>query len=168
MRIFLLGFMGSGKSHWGKLWADAHDMLYVDLDRQIERQEQTSIATIFDNTGEEYFRIREAAILREQVKNQHCIIACGGGSPCFFDNMKWMNENGITVFLEATPPFLVKNVLDEKEKRPLIRDLNEAEILFFIEQKLKERNPFYQEAQHVINAETADLDSLQGIISTKI
>lgn len=163
-RIFLLGFMGTGKSHWGKQWADAHKMSFIDIDELIEKAEGQTVVDIFEKAGEEYFRVKEASILRDQRLQQNCIISCGGGAPCFYDNMEWMNENGITIYLSASPSYILKNVMEEKEKRPLIKNVNEAELLFFIEQKLKERKPFYSKAKLEFDAETLRVDSLKAIL----
>lgn len=164
-RIFLLGFMGTGKSYWGKLWASHYNLSFYDIDDLIEQVEKDTIANIFEHAGEEYFRVKEASILRDQASNTNCIIACGGGLPCFYDNMKWMNEHGTTIFLTASPRYILSKVLDEIEKRPLLKNFNEAELLFFIEQKLGERFPFYSQANITMDAETIDINSLDGIIS---
>lgn len=164
-RIFLLGFMGTGKSHWGKEWAERFDMSFIDLDELIEKEEQKTVLDIFEKEGEEYFRKKEAATLREKCLLNNCIISCGGGTPCFYDNMRWMNENGHTIYLSASPTYLLKNVMEEKERRPLVKNINEAELLFFIEQKLKERNPFYNQARFTLNAESLEQDSLQQILA---
>lgn len=165
MRIFILGFMGTGKSHWGKQWAKTNNMQFHDLDAMIELEEQATVVDIFEKAGEEYFRVKEASLLRDLLQYDDCIISCGGGSPCFYENMPWMNENGITVYLSATPTYILQNVMLEKEKRPVIKNINEAEILFFIEQKLKERAPFYNQAKFTLNAETLDSNSLESVIS---
>ena len=165
MRIFLLGFMGSGKSHWGKVWADEYQLGFHDTDAMIEKKEQLTVIDIFEKKGEDHFRNVEASVLRELADAENCIISCGGGSACFYDNMTWMNAHGETVFLAASPHYLLKNVLAEKEKRPLVRNLNEAELIFFIEQKLKERQPFYSRAKHIIDAEHLNNNSLAGVIT---
>ena len=166
MRIFIIGFMGTGKSHWGKQWAEISNLQFFDLDTLIETEEGASVIDIFEKAGEDYFRVKEASHLRDLLKYDNCIISCGGGAPCFYENMQWMNENGITVYLSATPPYILQNVLLEKEKRPIIRNINEAELLFFIEQKLKERFPFYNQAKLTLNAESLDINSLGPIISS--
>ena len=163
-RIFIVGFMGTGKSHWGKLWALRHQLTFIDLDVLIENAEPQSVVDIFENAGEEYFRVKEASILRDQLMHENCIISCGGGTPCFYDNMEWMNENGYTVYLSATAPYMLKNIMDEKEKRPLIKNVNEAELLFFVEQKLKERLPFYSKASLTLDAATLDENSLSQLL----
>lgn len=165
-RFFIIGFMGTGKSHWSKQWAELYNMSFLDLDELIEKAEEKSVVDIFEKAGEDYFRIKEASILRDQCMNQNCIISCGGGTPCFHDNMAWMNENGFTVYLAASPSYILKNVLEEKEKRPLVKNVNEAELLFFIEQKLKERIPFYSQANLVLDAETLDINCLKDILSS--
>ena len=111
MRIFLLGFMGSGKSHWGRQWSDVYDLKFIDLDEKIENQEHKSIIEIFENEGEDYFRQKEAILLRSLIKEDNCIISCGGGTPCFFDNMDWMNEQGITIWLDEDIDDLVKRLI---------------------------------------------------------
>ena len=126
MRIFLVGFMGCGKSHWGKLWAEINNMIFIDLDEVIEAAEKKKIATIFEEEGEAYFRLKETATLRTMVNADNCIIACGGGTPSLDNNMTWMNENGLTIYLSATAQQLMHNILREKQKRPLIKDSTET------------------------------------------
>ncbi len=143
MRIFLNGFMGSGKSHWGKIWSDETGMAFFDLDDIIEKEENMSVDELFDKKGEVYFRKKESDLLRSMANHDNCIISCGGGTSCYDDNMKWMNENGITVYLQALPVKLLENILDEIEKRPVLKNINKGEMLFFVEQKLKERSQYY-------------------------
>ena len=140
-------------------------MTFIDLDVLIETAEGQSVIDIFENAGEDYFRVKEASILRDQLLHNNCIISCGGGTACFYDNMQWMNANGFTICLSATAPYILKNVMDEKEKRPLVKNINEAELLFFIEQKLKERIPFYEQAKLVLDAETLQENSLNNIFN---
>lgn len=151
MKVFLIGFMGSGKTHWGSIWAKKHSLQFIDLDALIEQQEKKTIADIFELNGEDYFREKENKILKTFAEIDNSIIACGGGTPCFNDNMKWMNEHGTTVYLQSTPQEILDRVLEEQEKRPLIKKLNLAELQFFIEQKLKEREPFYKTANIILN-----------------
>ncbi|RYY09648.1 MAG: shikimate kinase, partial [Chitinophagaceae bacterium] len=122
--IFLVGFMGSGKTHWGRMWAARHRYIFIDLDDAIEQDEQLTITDIFEKKGEDYFRQKEAIMLRSMTQYSNAIIACGGGTPCFFDNITWMNENGATILLEATPPVIFKNVMLHEGKRPLVKNLN--------------------------------------------
>lgn len=142
--------MGSGKSHWGKIWAAQYKLGFVDLDGAIEADEGKSVVDIFESKGETYFRDLEADKLREMGDLKNTIVACGGGTPCFKDNMQWMKENGITVYISATPDEILRRLAKGQEQRPLIKKLNQAELLFFIEQKLKERESFYKQANIIL------------------
>lgn len=151
MIFFLIGFMGSGKTHWGEIWAETYGFNFIDLDEDIEKKERKTIAAIFENNGETYFRQIEAITLRSFNKAENTIIACGGGTPCFLDNMHWMNEHGITVYLSSDSSEILKRVLSKQEKRPLLSKMNEGELLSFIEQKLQERAPFYAAAKFTLS-----------------
>ena len=161
-KIFINGFMGSGKSYWGKIWALQYGYFFYDLDEVIETSEGKSIATIFEKLGEEYFRRIETQALHSFSQKNNCIIACGGGAACFNHNIDWMNTHGATVYIEASPQYILSRVKEEKSKRPLINKLNEAELIFFIEQKLKERIPFYNQAKLTVQAESLDSNSLSA------
>ena len=161
--IFLIGFMGSGKTYWGKIWAQQNGLDFYDLDEIIEQSEKKSIAEIFEKAGEEYFRKIETVALHQFSKIKNAVIACGGGAACFNDNMAWMNEHGITVYLTASAPYILARVKEEKDKRPLINKLNEAELLFFIEQKLKEREPFYSQAKIILPVTDLNENSLSTL-----
>jgi shikimate kinase len=129
----------------------------------IEKNQDRSIAAIFEKQGEDHFRKIENAALRSLAATTNCIIACGGGTPCFYDNMQWMNEHGTTVYIEASPQYILSRVKAEKDKRPLISKLNEAELLFFIEQKLKEREHFYKQARIILPVADLNENSLSNI-----
>jgi shikimate kinase len=159
MKIFIIGFMGTGKSHWGQRWAKAYGWQFADLDQLIEEKEGKTVAQLFEKKDEAYFRELEAATLRAFAGKDHCIVSCGGGTACHHDNMQWMNENGITVCLTAGANTILRRVLAEKDKRPLVKNLNEAELLFFIEQKLIEREPFYSQARFVLKEDAVDENS---------
>ena len=163
MKIFLIGFMGSGKSHWGSLWAKEKDLDFIDLDKLIEEQEHKTVAEIFEINGEDYFRQAEAHMLRMMADKENTIIACGGGTPCFNENMEWMNRNGITIYLQTTASNILQRVVAEKNKRPLIKKLNEAELLFFIEQKLQERESFYSAAKIIVKSNDLSINSLSTL-----
>lgn len=163
MRIFLIGFMGSGKTYWGRIWSQQYGLQFFDLDEEIEKEQKKTVAAIFEKDGEGYFRKVETAVLKTFSEKNNCIIACGGGAACFNDNIKWMNEQGTTVYLSATPQYIYEKVLEEKEKRPLISKLNQGELLFFIEQKLKEREPFYQQAKFILAVQDLTAKSLKPL-----
>ena len=147
MKVFLLGFMGSGKSYSGKRLAEAFNLSFVDLDDYIEAKEGRTIREIFEKEGEEYFRKVESSSLKEMKDQQLTIISTGGGTPCFFDNMDWMNENGVTVFLETPSQLLAQRLLNAMENRPLLKGFSKEKLIDFIEKKLEERNPFYHQTQ---------------------
>lgn len=145
--FFLIGFMGSGKTHWGKIWAATNQLSFVDLDEEIEKKAGETIAEIFETKGEAHFRKLEADALRTLGDLKNTIVACGGGVPCFHENMQWMNDHGITIYLDCPSTIIAQRLLSEQEKRPLLKQLNQAGLLSYIEQKLKERAPFYKQAK---------------------
>lgn len=151
MKIFLIGFMGCGKSTKAKQLANLLECPVIDIDAVIVEQQGMSIANYFDAHGEEAFRKLESETLKNYNYPDTCVIATGGGLPCYFDNMDWMNENGSTVYLEMTPPQLVSR-LGNRDKRPLLRGMDDEQLLAFIADKLHERNPFYRKAHLVVNA----------------
>jgi shikimate kinase len=166
MLFFLNGFMGSGKSHWGKIWAANYKLDFIDLDEVIQMEEGGSVVDIFEAKGEAYFRTIEAKKLRDMATVSSAIIACGGGTPCFHDNMQWMNEHGITVYLSATPDEILRRLIKGQQQRPLIKKLSQAELLFFIEQKLKERESFYTQANITLpSADVTDLSFEEKILT---
>ena len=158
--------MGSGKTYWGEIWAKKNDFDFFDLDLIIEAQEQKTIDKIFNENGETYFRETESAALKTFADKDNCIIACGGGTPCFHDNMQWMNENGIPVYLKATPDQILERVKDEKHHRPLLKKLNDDEIFLFISQKIKERDPFYSQAKIILSVTELNARSFEKIINS--
>lgn len=163
--IFLIGFMCSGKTFRGRKWSQKNRLPFFDLDEIIETAEKRSIASIFEEEGEDYFRKIETTALKTFSQKDNCIVACGGGTPCFADNMQWMNENGKTVYLAASPQYIFNRVMNEQEKRPLVKNLNHAELFFFIEQKLKEREFFYTQASVILPVEGMADDFVPGFIT---
>ncbi len=163
MKYFLIGFMGSGKTHWGKKWAELNNMTFYDLDHEIEKTLGESITNIFEKKGEDFFREMERYVLRKFNVSDNFIMACGGGTPCFFDNLQWMKDNGVVIYLQVSPPKVFERVMDEKDKRPLIKKLNTSELLFFIEQKIKERETYYSAAHYTLDDNSADGNSFKTI-----
>ncbi len=147
MRIFLIGFMGSGKTHWGRIWASEIGIEFYDIDELVEQSEKKSIAVLFEEKGESYFREKEAMVLKHTTFSENCIISCGGGTPCYKDNMDWMNANGITLFLEGSPDFLYTNIVKNLAQRPLLKEISLDKLMPFIETGLATRSEFYNKAQ---------------------
>ena len=164
--IFLIGFMGSGKTYWGRQWAQKTGMPFFDIDQLIEEQEGTTISEIFEQQGEPWFRQKETEVLKTFAAKTHCIVSCGGGLPCFNDNMQWMNQQGTTVYLYATPGEIVQRLKAETNHRPLVKNLPPAALLPFIENKLKERAVFYNTAKIILPVDVATAASIHQLIST--
>jgi len=165
MRVYITGFMGSGKSYWGSKWAEHYKIPFIDLDKQIEAIEGITIDELFEKRGEPFFRQLEAATLRSTIDVEHAIIACGGGTPCFESNMDWIIENGFAVFIKAAPEVLMNNIMDEMSQRPKIKHLNTDNLLPFIKEKLDERNLFYNRANLIIPFTELSDHSLHNLFS---
>ena len=163
MRIFLVGFMGSGKSFLGKLWAADNNFTFYDLDKLIEDEERMTIENIFSAKGEDYFREREAAVLRNTERFDNAIIACGGGTPCFFDNMHWMNKNGKTIFLNQSANNILHHLINEKAHRPLIASHNTVALKIYIDKKLEERFPFYNQSNFILKSDQLNRNGFKTI-----
>jgi shikimate kinase len=165
MRYYLTGFMGSGKTFLGKLWADDTGIQFYDLDHLIEEEERMSIDKIFALNGEDYFREKEAAILRNTDRFDDCIISCGGGTPCFFDNMNWMNRNGITVFLNESEETVFHHIVNDINVRPLLKKMDNDALKQYIRNKKNERRKFYDEAQIILSPKDLNRNGFSKILS---
>ena len=141
--------MGCGKSYVGKRLAKQLGASFIDLDQYLEVKENRTIKSMFEKEGEDYFRIKEKACLREMVQFENTIISTGGGTPCFFDNAAWMKADGVAVYLQTPVEVIIKNLKLGMEKRPLLKGLSPKELKIFIEKKLAEREAFYQNV-HIV------------------
>ena len=161
MKIFLIGFMGSGKTHWGRLLSQKLAIPFFDLDEQIIEQAGKSIVEIFEEEGEEQFRLREKDVLHIITESHHgFIMATGGGSPCYFNNIDYMNKQGTTVWINPAIETIFKRLITEKDKRPLIRDLSDDQLKSYIVKKYADRKLYYEQADIMIEEENATLESL--------
>lgn len=151
MKIFLIGMMGSGKSYWKDRLAKKLKLPKYDLDQLIEEVEDRSIEQIFNESGEDHFRKMESIVLKWFADKDEYILATGGGTPCFFDNIDWMNSEGITIWIDEDIEALVKRLLPEKDHRPLIAKLSDKDLHTFLEEKRRERKQFYSKAKIVVN-----------------
>ena len=167
LKIFLVGFMGSGKSHWGKIWAKRENLSFFDLDTKIEKAFRMKITDIFERKGEDKFRELERYHLRKFENKKNFLLACGGGTPCFSDNLDWMKSEGKVFYLKAEPEYILDKVINETEQRPVLKKINPAELLFFIQKKLIEREPFYSQADFILNVEDLNENSLSAVFSLK-
>ena len=161
MRIYLIGFMGSGKSYLGRQLAKHLDYAFIDLDTFIEQLTGRSIHQYF-NESEEAFRKAEAACLRRTGKYVNTIIATGGGAPCYSDNMDWINAHGLSVYLKASNEALYKRLAPQRAQRPLLAGLNDEALLSYIQEKLAEREPVYLRAKHSVPGDLEMLMALFG------
>lgn len=152
-RIFLIGYMGSGKTTLGRAFARVAGLEFIDLDWYIEERLHKSISILFAERGEDGFRELERKMLHEAGEFEDVVIACGGGTPCFFDNMEYMNRQGTTVFLDAHPEVLFRRLKIAKAKRPLLADKTDEELMEVIVNALQKRLPFYSQARLHFNAE---------------
>jgi shikimate kinase len=164
LKIFLVGFMGSGKSHWGKIWAKRENLSFFDLDTKIEKAFRMKITDIFERKGEDKFRELERYHLRKFENKKNFLLACGGGTPCFSDNLDWMKSQGKVFYLKAEPEYILDKVINETEQRPVLKKINPAELLFFIQKKLIEREPFYSQADFILSVEDLNEFSLSVIL----
>lgn len=152
-RVFLIGYMGSGKTTLGKACSAATGLQFVDLDWYIEERMHKSISDLFAERGEDGFRLLEQKMLHEAGEFENVLIACGGGTPCFFDNMDYMNHTGETVFLDVCPEVLFRRLKIAKAKRPLLANKTDEELMQVITSALEKRLPYYSKAKWRFNAE---------------
>jgi shikimate kinase len=161
MKIFLIGFMGSGKTHWGKLLSQKLNLPFFDLDEQILSHEEKDITEIFAERGEEYFRQKEKETLHIITESHDSfVMACGGGAPCYFNNVDYMNKTGTTVWINTPVDTLFNRLISEKDKRPLIKSLTNDQLRGFISKKYADRKIYYEQADVMIDEEPVQLDSL--------
>ena len=153
IRIFLTGYMGAGKTTLGKALARKLNLSFVDLDWYIEERYHKTVSELFKERGETGFRELERAMLHEVAEFEDAIISTGGGAPCFFDNMDFMNRQGETVFLDVRPEALFRRLKVAKQQRPILQNKTDDELMEFIVQALASRRPFYAQAKHVFGAE---------------
>lgn len=163
MKIFLVGYMGSGKTTAGKKLASLLDYTYIDLDSMIESETDHTIPEWFSQ-GEHKFREIETLVLHQTADFKNSVISTGGGTPCFNENMVWMKEQGITVYLKMSAGALFHRLIYSKKERPLLAGKSDVELMEFITESLKEREFFYSQAHYTINGENLDVKELLEMI----
>lgn len=151
-RVYLLGFMGCGKSTVGKSLAKEVQWDFIDLDDFIEKKSGMSIPDVFQTHGEDYFRQLESEAVAETTSMENVIIATGGGAPCFHKNMEAMNQAGLTIYLQLSAEGLRDRLKPAKTNRPLISNKSDDELLEFIKEKLAERESYYKLAKVTADA----------------
>lgn len=164
MRIFLIGYMGSGKSKTAESLSKLLNYPVLEMDSEIEKQEGMTVSKIFQTQGQEWFREKEKQVLHSIVSFENIIVSTGGGTPCYFDNMDWMNEHGLTVYLEANAGLLFHRLASNKKGRPLIEDLSDVDLMEQITGHLIHRIPFYKKAKITFPASDMNVKRLAEVI----
>lgn len=155
-RIIIVGYMGAGKTTVGKALAKELGMQFYDLDWYIEGRMRKTVPQLFAERGEDGFREIERRLLHEAAEFEDVVLSCGGGTPCFFDNMKYMNSQGDTVYLKASPEVLCAHLKMGKTRRPLLEGKDKDELLAFVTEQLARREDYYTKAKHVLNVDLLD------------
>lgn len=163
--IFLIGMPGTGKSYWGRRLSAHYKLPFVDMDDYIMQAGQKTIAELFDIYGEHQFRITENKVLRKVIDNNtaNTIVACGGGTPCFMNNMLLMQQAGAVVYLRAGIPLLLSHLQDEIAKRPLLERQKDMET--YLQQLLNTRRSIYEQANYILDTENISLTNFDQIIT---
>lgn len=164
-RIFLIGYMGAGKTTLGKAFAREMGLNFIDLDWYIEERYHKTVQQLFSERGEEGFRELERKMLHEVAEFEDVIVSAGGGTPCFFDNMEYMNTCGDTVFLDVASEVLFHRLKVARQQRPLLANKSDEELMNFICEALQKRHPFYSKAKHLFRAdELEDKSQIQASV----
>jgi shikimate kinase len=162
--IFLIGFMGCGKTTLGRKLASRLGYEFMDLDHILEAQTGITIAEYFSKFGEEAFRKLESDVLKQTKYPDHAVVSTGGGLPCFFDNMDWMNAHGKTIYIKLSPKTLADRLENEKDKRPVLHDHGDN-LVTFIEGKLNERDKFYSRASIIADGLSLTAEKVEGLLN---
>lgn len=161
MKIYLIGFMGCGKTHWARILSDKLQIPFFDLDIEIEQKAGKSIPEIFAREGEEAFRVLEKETLYDITeKHEAFVMASGGGTPCFYNGIDYLKKNGTVIWINCSTECLYKRLVGEKDSRPLIRNIPDKELKAYIVKKYSARKIFYQKADVIVSEETISTESL--------
>lgn len=164
MKIFLIGFMGSGKTTLGKKLAARLNYPFIDLDQVLEDKVGITINDYFATHGEESFRQLESEVLKSGEFPADAVISTGGGLPCFFDHMQWMNNHGQTVYIKLSPKGLASRLENNKDDRPLLRHKHGDELIKFIEEKLADREQYYSQARIIAEGLSLTAEQVEGML----
>lgn len=167
-RIILIGYMGAGKTTLGRQLAKDTGLMFYDLDWYIQNRMHRTVAQIFEESGEDGFRTIERNMLHEVAEFENIVLSCGGGTPCFFDNMDFLNSQGETVYLKASPEVLCAHLRMGKGVRPLLMNKTPEEVEAFVREQLKAREPFYMKAKHVYDINVLDSFNKIGVAARQI
>jgi shikimate kinase len=163
-RVFLIGYMGTGKSRLGKQLAEALNLPFMDSDAQIEQKEGKNITEIFRTKGEAYFREKEVEFVRDLAEKDAFVCATGGGLPCFHNLIQELNKIGTTIYLKNSTETLVKRLLKETDKRPILAELAYEELTEFIDKAVEERESVYTMAHFSLNENEQTTEKIRSIL----
>jgi len=163
--IILTGYMCAGKTTIGKALAKELGRSFYDLDWYVEERFHKKVSRIFEEEGEAHFRDLEYRMLHEVAEFEDIVLSCGGGTPCFFDNMAYMNSVAETFYLKATPETLMQHIAISKGERPLLKGKKPEELYGYISGQLAQREPFYEQAHHIVDINVLDdLKKIRDIV----
>lgn len=163
-RIYIVGYMGAGKTTAARRLAQRMGWEVVDTDALFEEKYKISVNDFFNKYDEPLYRKLESEVLKATESLDHVVVSTGGGTACFFDNMDWMNQHGLTVFLHISPQAAVDRVIHSRHKRPLVEGKSEEELTEFVSQHYASRLPFYEQARITAKSEDFDIESLMEAI----
>ena len=170
--IILIGYMCVGKTTIGKELAKRRGQMFYDLDWYIEERFRKRVPQLFAEEGEEAFRKKERNMLHEVAEFENVVVSCGGGTPCFFDNIDYMNQAAEVIYLKASPETILSHLKISKGKRPLLEGMTPEELQAFVTDQLKMREDFYLRARHVVDVDVLDsaekINRLVELIETEI
>jgi shikimate kinase len=166
--LYIIGFMGSGKTTAGRKLASLLNWAFIDLDKKIEESSGKTIPELFSQYGEAYFRKVESEVLKSIEGQVSTVISTGGGTPCHGDNMDYMLAKGLTLYLKLTPGQLTKRLSESSHERPLIKGLSNEELLVFIEEKLAYREKWYERAEITVEGINLDINLLCSLVKSKL
>lgn len=164
--IILIGYMCAGKTTVGKALAKELGRTFYDLDWYVEERFHKKVPQIFAEEGEARFRDLERRMLHEVAEFENIVLSCGGGTPCHFDNMDYMNSVAETYYLKATPETLIRHIAISRGERPLLKGKSPDELREFVSAQLAEREPYYEKAQHIVDINVLDsFDKIKDIVN---
>ena len=165
MRIFLIGYMCSGKSTVGKRLAKRLNYDFIDLDDFFEENYHISIEDFFEKYNEEAYRKLENKLLNDLLKFDNVVISTGGGTPCFYDNMEIIKNNGVSIYLKMHEKSLETRILNSKKTRPVLKHVRKENLKEFIKNQIKEREEYYLKATYIIKGESVDYDEIERMLA---
>ncbi len=164
MRVYLIGYMGSGKTTVGRRLAKHMDYEFVDIDQLFEKRYRLSVSAFFEKYDENAFRQIEKELIEEVSTSSKLVISTGGGAPCFFENLEMMKKTGVVVYLQMAVKSLVDRLSNAKKIRPILKNLSGDELYSFIENQLSDRELFYNQANITMQGESLNINTLAEAI----